>query len=308
VKRGAVVGMIGGAVAIVLAVTAGAWWFSSRPQTPDAAALAFLEALEAGDYPAIEGMLSQPPDETVQAAFAAAEDHLAEPRIIEVESTGESSSTVRAEAQLGGERVDLSVVLTSSDGRWKIAPDSLAAVRVETTLGGRPGGGDSVWVGGALVPTGSDVALLPAAYAVEAAPRGILSGTTTAAVAGATESVTLDTTLTSEATVIAQAQLDAYLQTCAAASADVPSNCGIRVPWAADLSALDGIAFRIDELPALALAADGRSFDATGGVLVATATGPSRAGGTQSFTYRADDWAVRGGVAFTGDTMVLSVR
>ena len=56
------------------------------------------------------------------------------------------------------------------------------------------------------------------------------------------------------------------------------------------------------------LSADATGFDATGGVIVATATGASRAGGPESFTYRADDWSVRGSVRFEGDQMVLAVR
>jgi len=41
--------------------------------------------------------------------------------------------------------------------------------------------------------------------------------------------------------------------------------------------------------------------------VVATATGKTRDGGSGSFTYRADDWALRGTVAFQGNEMVLAV-
>ena len=67
------------------------------------------------------------------------------------------------------------------------------------------------------------------------------------------------------------------------------------------------MAFRIDQSPALTLSPDLRTFAATGGAIVATATGTTRAGGAGTFTYRADDWALRGTVCFTGDEMVLAV-
>ena len=71
---------------------------------------------------------------------------------------------------------------------------------------------------------------------------------------------------------------------------------------------LDGIAFRIEEHPVVALSEDAASFDATGGVIVATATGTTRGGESRAFTYRADDWALRGSVRFSGDEMILAVR
>lgn len=308
-KRGAVVGIVGGVVALAAAAV-GIWWFLSRPQTADAAAGEYLRALEAGDYAAIETMAASPLDDAVAAAFSGAESHIADPRIVKLDAGTDGEATVVAEVVLAGDEHDLTFTLRSSDGRWLVTADSLAAVRIDTTLGGAPGGGDSAWIGGALVPTGADIAVLPAVYPVEAAPRGILSGSTTVPVSsdGGVQTVAIDTTLAPEATAAAQEQLDAYLDACAAPAAAVPDHCGIRVPWAADLTSLDGIAFRIEQRPALALSADGSSFDATGGVIVATATGASRTGGTGAFTYRADDWALRGTVAFVGDEMVLSVR
>ena len=80
------------------------------------------------------------------------------------------------------------------------------------------------------------------------------------------------------------------------------------MPWAADLAALDSIAFRIDERPVVALHDDAAGFDATGGVIVATASGTAHGGESASFTYRADDWALRGSIRFSGDDMILAVR
>lgn len=307
-KRGAVIGIVGGAAALAAAIAVAVWWFSSRPQTPDAAARAYLDALETGDYSAIDGLLDEPVDAHVEAAFASAAAYAQDARVVTIAEAGQGRMQVRAQAEIDGEPHELAFALTSSSEGWNVAPDSLPTLRVEATLAGGPGLGDSAWIGEALVPTGTEVVLLPAVYEVAAAPRGILSGTAVATVATPDTTVALDTTIASDAASIAQQQLDAYLDTCAAPATDVPENCGIRVPWAADLTSLERIAFRIDEYPALVLSPDGTRFDATDGVIVATATGDARTGGSEAFTYRAEDWAVRGEVTFTGDELVLAVR
>ncbi len=92
--------------------------------------------------------------------------------------------------------------------------------------------------------------------------------------------VSLSPSPTPEATGAAQAQLDAYADACTQPATTVPPNCGLRVPWAADLTALSSLAFRIDQRPVLVLSADARTFAATGGVVVATATGTTREGTT----------------------------
>lgn len=307
-KRGAVIGIVGGAVALAAVAAVGVWWFASRPQTPDAAARAYLDALESGDYAAVEQLLDRPVDDHVETAFASAEAYAEDARVLTIDDAVDGQAQVKAEAEFDGMPHSLTFVLTRSAGGWKLAPESLAAVRIEATLDGAAGAGDSVWIGEALVPVGADVALLPAAYEVVAAPRGILSGSAIATVADRVSTVTLETALAPDATSIAQERLNAYLDACAAPATEVPAHCGIRVPWAADLASLGEITFRIDEYPVLALSADGTAFDATGGVIVATASGDSRAGGTASFTYRSEDWAVRGEMEFTGDELVLSVR
>jgi hypothetical protein len=303
VKRGAIVGIVVGAVVLAAVAATGVWWLSSRPDTADAAALSYLRALEAGDADAVDAALAAPLDDAARAAFASAGVYLRDPRIESVDTT-EGRAVVRAEADLGGTRHAIAVVLTARDGGWAVAPESLATLRVDTSPG------DAAWVGDALLPADTDLDLPPARYVVEAAPRGILAGTQTADVIGGGEVlvVELDAALAPEATALAQEQLDAYVDACTVDASEVPENCGIRVPWAADLTALESIAFRIDERPEVTLSPDGTGFDATGGVIVATATGPSRSGGTASYTYRADDWALRGSVTFTGDEMVLSVR
>lgn len=307
-KRGTIVGLAVGGVAVV-AIAASAWWFLTRPQSAEDVARAYLDALAAGDYAAIEALRAEPlEDAVVEEAFAGASSRIAEARVVDVAEQDGGVAGVHAQVELGGEPHDLSFTLEQTDGQWVLGGDDLGLLQVSTTLAGVPVG-DSVWIGDALAPAGTDVLLLPAEYPIGAAPRGILTGTATAVVVpGQPATVDLEASLSPEATARAQEQLDVYLDACAAPAAEVPSNCGIRVPWAADLTSLTSIAFRIDERPVLVLSADGTRFDATGGVIVATATGASRAGGTGSVTYRADDWAVRGAVRFKGDEMVLAVR
>ena len=194
------------------------------------------------------------------------------------------------------ERRDVFFVLGNDDGRWMLIGDYLASLEVAPVLSGTDApAGDSVWVGGALAPAGTPVALLPAEYGRRAAPRGLLSGRARSPSATTSRSPSRSrSSITPEATAAAQTQLDAYADACTQPAAAVPANCGLRVPWAADLATLTSIAFRIDQRPVLALAPDGRTFAATDGVVVATATGTTRAGATASFTYRADDWALRG--------------
>jgi len=158
------------------------------------------------------------------------------------------------------------------------------------------------------VPAGSAIALLPGRYDVEALPRGLVSGSASVSLPpGMRRELEVAASFAPAATDAAQEQLDAYATACAAASSAVPPNCGLRVPWAADLATLSALAFRVEQLPVVALSPDGTTFAATGGVVIATATGTTRQGGTASFTYRADDWALRGTVTFPGNEMVLAV-
>ena len=201
-------------------------------------------------------------------------------------------------------------VLGDDGGRWALVGDYLASLEVAPVLSGTDApAGDSAWVGGALAPAGTPVATPSRRVRARAgSPRTAHADRRSVALSN-DESVTvaLEASITPEATSAAQAQIDAYADECTQPAAAVPANCGLRVPWAADLATLTSIAFRIDQRPVLALAPDGRSFAATGGIVVATATGTTRAGATASFTYRADDWALRGSVSFQGDEMVLAV-
>ncbi|MBW9093497.1 hypothetical protein JNB62_07375 [Microbacterium jejuense] len=121
-------------------------------------------------------------------------------------------------------------------------------------------------------------------------------------------SVSASSTPQPDPTVAMQEQLEAYADACATPAATIPEHCGIVVPWAADLATLTGIAFRIERYPVIAVSPDRQSFDATGGILVATVTGTTRDGAPGTFTYRTDEWALRGDVAVEDDRTVLSVR
>ncbi|SDH03926.1 hypothetical protein [Microbacterium pygmaeum] len=294
-KRGVVMGIAAGAVAVLVAAGA-AWWLLSRPATPEQTADAYLRALSAGDLDAIQGLLGAPLDEVAIQAFAGADGYLDS-----YEFAVRSDGSVHAEVELGGEPATVDFVLSGEDGGWKVDADALASLEVTTTIG------DSVRIGGALTPTG-EIRLLPAVYTITAAPAGLVEGALTATVAdGAEATAALTASVSSAGVEAAQEQLDAYVAECARAATGVPPHCGLRVPWAADLATLDRIAFRVEATPVLALAADARTFAATDGVIAATATGTTRAGTAASFTYRAEDWALRGTVSFHRDEMILAV-
>lgn len=309
-KRAAIVGIAAAGV-VVLAGGGLAWWAVSRGQSAEDAARSYLSALAAGDLGGVEAMREPLPDtqeELLEQAFLSASAYIADPRIDELAEQGDGIVEVRASAELGGARKDIRFELESSGSGWTLVGDQAGTLTVDAAVGdGVPL--DWVLVGDALAPTATPLALLPAEYAVAAAPRGILEGSAEAAVGtGEPTTVSLTAALAPDAASRVQEQLDAYAEACAEPAAAVPEHCGIVVPWAADLGSLERIAFRIEQYPIVAVSTDARSFDATGGVLVATAHGTTRDGSTASFTYRADDWALRGTIALDGERTVLSVR
>lgn len=308
-KRTAVVGIAAGvAVALVGAI---AWWALTRPPSVEDAARDYLAALSAGDFAAIDAMRGTDLDEDAERiltdAFAGADAFVAEPRVEDIAPDAEMTK-VRASALIAGERRDVSFALRDDGGTWKLTGDYLASLEVTVLAGTDAPLGDSVWVGDALAPTGSSVLLLPAEYPVHAAPRGLLTGA--ASVPLSTDgaiTIRIEASLTPEASAAGQKELDAYAAACTQPAPTVPLNCGLRIPWAADLAMLGSLVFRVEQVPVLTFAADHRTFAATGGVVIATATGVTPDGETATFTYRADDWALRGTVTFQGDEMVLAV-
>lgn len=303
-KRGTVIAIAAGVV-VILAGGGLAWWLLTRPPSADAAAATYLHALSEGDFDTIAGMLPEQPStdpDQLRTAFAGASAYISPDYEVELTDDSSGMTGARASVDLAGSPATVFFSLALVDGRWMLGADYLATLTATTTLG------DSVRVGDALVPAATPVPLLPAEYLVAAAPSVILSGSESVAVTNEQPvEVAIEASLSPEATALAQEQLDAYAQACAEPAAAVPANCGLRVPWAADLATLDTIAFRIEQPPVVTLSPDAGTFAATDGIIVATATGATRDGTAASFTYRADDWALRGAVSFAGDEMVLRV-
>lgn len=310
-KRGALLGIVaGGAALVAVGVLA---WSLTRPPSVQDAATRYLDALSRGDVATIEPLLgvevAGESRRILEEAFASADSYISSPRIEEISPDVGGSTAVRASALLDGERRDVHFMMSNASGSWVLSGDYLATVSATTVLGGDDlPAGDSVWIGETLAHAGTPVVLLPAVYTVSAAPRGLVEGSETIAASNDRPAeVDLRVAIAPGATAAAQEQLDVYAEECAAATGAVPENCGLRVPWAADLIDLDTIAFRVEQLPTVEIGADGRTFAATDGVIIATASGTARAGGAGSFTYRSDVWSLRGSVSFAGDEMILAV-
>ncbi|MDN3494601.1 hypothetical protein QL996_01560 [Planococcus sp. APC 4015] len=303
-KRGAVVGIVAGAAAVAIGAGVTAW-IVSRPPSAEAVAESYLRALSEGDFDTIAPLLPDSVDaEHLESAFAGATGYISD-YAYTLTGDGGGMLGVRADVEIDGEPGVVGFLLTPEGGRWKIA-DFLAVLDVTTSIDERVIVNDAALVGGTL--TAASTTLLPAVYPVSPVPTGILSGGTEVAVTNEQAvGVTVEAALAPGATTLAQEQLDLYASACAQPASVVPANCGIRVPWAADLATLDGVRFRIEQLPRVSLSPDGRTFAATDGVIVATATGTARDGSTASFTYRADDWALRGSLRFSGDQMTLRI-
>ncbi|HWI32548.1 MAG TPA: hypothetical protein VNT50_13770 [Microbacterium sp.] len=301
-RRAVVIGVLVAVMALVGA--AAAVWALTRPPSAADAAEKYLTALSEGDFETISEMREPLADAASEAALVdafAGATYGSAPRV-EHETATSDATVFRGSLDLDGERRDVAFALSVRDGRWMLRNDYLATLAVTTTLG------DSVWVGDALVPAGT-VSLLPAVYPVHPAPTGILTGGSAAVVTN-TEDVTVqvEAMLADDAVAQAQTRLDVYLDQCTVPATSLPEACGIRVPWAADLATLDGLAYRVEQRPSISLSPTDGTFAATGGVLVATASGTTRDGTAGSFTYRADDWALYGSLTFTGDEMLLAVR
>jgi hypothetical protein len=302
VKRGAVIGIVVGGVVVVAAGGVAAWTLTRSPSASDVA-LSYLTALERGDAAAALAVTDASGEQRSQAesAYADATVRLADPRIADTTEDG-GTATVKATYTLDAQEVEATLTLRD-DGGWSVA-DGLGTVQATTTLGA------AVAIGDVTLPAGGDpILLLPGRYEISAAPADILTGSTTVDVAPDAESTAaVEASLSPDATAVVQAQIDAYAQDCAKPATSVPAHCGLKVPWGADLSALKSLDFRIEKAPQVELGADATSFDATGGVILATARGASRGGGEGAFTYRADDWSLRGSMSFDGPELVLAVR
>lgn len=313
------------AIAAVLLIVGGLIVFTllPRPSGPAAAAEAYLAALARGDG-AAAGALTVPgaADDPVRAAdaLAAAAEWISAAGVDSLTERG-TDATAEVTFTLDGAQHAATLALSNATGTWLIARPLTTQVRVHSaigagvTIGGAEGAAPSGGAGlvlpydaGMTDDPATTLALLPAVYTLAPAPAALLAGGETLAVTGGDPvTVALVPTLRPEARAAADAQLRAYLASCTTPTDAVPAHCGIRVPWAADLTALHALTFRVDAEPVLALADDGRGFAATGGTLVATARGIDDAGAEASVSYRDSDWGVRGSLRFTLDGLVLEL-
>ncbi|HRA09296.1 MAG TPA: hypothetical protein PKV54_07155, partial [Microbacteriaceae bacterium] len=240
-----------------------------------------------------------------------------------------TDATATATFTLAATQHSVTMTLSNRSGAWLVTDAPATTLRATSTMGAgieigdvavpfddaAAAGADAATAAGTGTETetkaathAATVALLPGVYEVTAAPAGLLEGAQEVVATGAESlNVALQPTLGAAALTAADAQLATYLAACTAPATAVPLDCGIRVPWAADLASLTRLTFRIDKAPTLALAPDGSGFAATGGTLVATAVGVDDGGGAASFTYRDSEWALRGSVGFTIDALTLEV-
>ncbi|MFF7291899.1 hypothetical protein ACFY9N_05130 [Microbacterium sp. NPDC008134] len=295
-------GWVIAAAAVVLLVVAGLiiWQSSSRSDSAENAAEAYLRALESGERSAVEATGIVVSDEAL-LAFDSAESLVSDATVTSVDETG-SQATARVSFVLGDAAHEAVLTLARSDGRWIPDDSGLAAVTVSQTVG------TAVSIGEAVFETSEPLSLLPAAYTVAVAPAAYLSGSIgVVALPGATDETAIEASFRPDATDAVQQRLDELLQECEAETALPSDGCGVRIPWGTELRAVDDVAFRIETLPTVVLADDGTSFTASGGELVATLTGTAHDGTERTTTYRSENWAVHGEVSFAGNETTLTV-
>ena len=287
-------------LAVLVAGGFATWWFVLRTPGAEEVALEVFRALESGDAERVERAGVEVPD-AAAAAFGEALALIAEPSVRSASETEDRAEVVVA-FRLDGDSFASTVALRKVEGRW--VPDA-ADVLGTVVPHVEPGAGAAI--GFTVLPNDEPSTLLPAVYLATAAPSAILAGEQRIEVfpGGPAGSIVLDAEVRPDAAAIAQAHLDDYLDACTQPAASVPANCGIRVPWGADLASLEGIRFRIDRLPVLELTEQG--FIARGGELVATATGRSHSGRAATSTYRSTDWGVQGDILFEPEGIVLRV-
>ena len=325
--------IVAAAVVAIVAIVGGfvAWSFISRPSGAAETAGAYLAALERGDGVAASALSAPQAAGETAVEFGALDDATEWISAARVETITEAGTDATATATftLAATQHSVTMTLSNRSGAWLVTDAPATTLRATSTMGAgieigdvavpfddaAAAGADAATAAGTGTETetkaathAATVALLPGVYEVTAAPAGLLEGAKEVVATGAESlNVALQPTLGAAALTAADAQLATYLAACTAPATAVPLDCGIRVPWAADLASLTRLTFRIDKAPTLALAPDGSGFAATGGTLVATAVGVDDGGGAASFTYRDSEWALRGSVGFTIDALTLEV-
>ncbi len=304
-KRGAKIGLVVGVIAAAALGGGVAWWLAQQ-QGPSAAEVAesYFVALEQGEIGRALDLTIADADSRASAEAAASgiQTPVSDATVQVIEGTDEYF-VVEVNFMIGSQEARSELGLRRGGEAGWLIDDGFGELSATSTLG------DAVAVGDLIVPTADETTrLLPGLYVVSGAPPDLVDGEVTVPVIiGVPARADVEASLSAEGTALIAGQLDDYARACAEPGTTVPENCGLRVPWAADLATLSTITFRIDQLPVLALAGDLSSFAATDGIIVATATGTTRDGESASFTYRADDWALRGIIEFTDGRMALRV-
>ncbi|MEV8134805.1 hypothetical protein [Microbacterium aurantiacum] len=300
-RRSVVALVVSGAVALAITGAVLLAVLPPRAETAEDTAQAFAEALIAADGPAAVALVVDPPAaaslaaEALDGAFA-----VDTAEVVLIEQTSERA-TFDLTLGLAGDTATARLVLVDDGDRWRVADGMWGVLRVETTRG------DAVRVGGARVPAPGEVSLLPGLYPVTADPEDLLDGATEAAVfPGTDQDVAIEAIPTEAALEAAQGAIADYAAACTVPATSTPANCGMRIPWPADLVALDDLRFRIDRMPRVE-DLDADSFVASGGVLIVTARGTDREGAPRDVTYRSDTWTLRGSFAVGPDGVTLTV-
>ncbi|TQK20013.1 hypothetical protein FBY40_2532 [Microbacterium sp. SLBN-154] len=288
--------VVAAAVVIIVGVAGVLTWAGSRDDGPEAVARTWLAAIAEGDEDAARAAMSREVD---ALDVGGAVERPSEPSVREVRIDGD---TAEADVSfvLAGDVREARLPLTQTSDGWLVGEDALGRVDISTDLG------DSVTIGEAVVPAG-EVRLFPGTYDLTAAPRDYLDGSASVSVIpGEEHTVAVQATYNSAALDAVREAVADHLNACTQPASAVADDCGLRVPWAADLAVLERIAYRIERLPEVQLTEEG-GFAATGGVVVATASGTGRDGSPASATYRDDAWTVRGTITVTGAQIRLGV-
>lgn len=288
----------GAAVVGVLVAAGLLWWLLPRPQSAGDAALELFHALAAGDATRVTGA-GAPLTDAVRDAFAEADERISDPVLLKAD-VSDQVATVEIGYHLGDDEHSSTLTLHRDGQGWTVAEDTVfGSVRASA-----PWSTDAA-IGEVPLPLDEEVVLLPAIYPLRAGPAELFIETAVAVTAGGAQEVTLSPDLQGGALTLLQQQLDDYLDLCTAGGGSVPAQCGIRIPWAADIASLTQITYRVESYPVIALDLPG--FRGQGGVLMATARGTGHDGQQKVVTYRTDQWGVRGDVEISADTLILAV-
>jgi hypothetical protein len=239
-RKGAVIGIVAGAVALVLLVVGGgvAWTVGSDSHSADRPVQAFLQDVEDGHLSdALDAAgIDRDRDDVLltDAAYAKASDKITAHRITSV-AQGDDRATVRALVTQAGRSVPVTFELerTGTDWGvfpvWELQPPTLGSVSVVVQGPARTG----VTVGGVGVTTGKlgavSLRAFPGSYDVQVdGGKWFEADTDTAAVRGFGASaapVLLDTKLNDAGQRAATKAVDTWVNGCVASTSTAPDGC-----------------------------------------------------------------------------------